>query len=125
MVIGRAGNQVLEDRRFDGNHCIATDDPHPWQKQLNIYLAYASFYNPVNFVRAVANWKDPSWDWRVAYQVCGMAGLAKSVAEGWSWAWNLYRGPIQKLTAMPPRKALMVAAVAPGQPAPVMQFGPA
>src|SRR5207249_2639818 len=46
MVIGQAGSQRLQDYQYDGNHCIATDDPNPWRKQLNLYLAYASFYNP-------------------------------------------------------------------------------
>src|SRR5262249_54062217 len=40
MVIGTAGGQRVEDHHYDGNHCIATDDPRPWRKQLNIYLGY-------------------------------------------------------------------------------------
>jgi radical SAM superfamily enzyme YgiQ (UPF0313 family) len=96
MVIGQAGKQKLEDYQYDGNHCIATEDPHPWRKQLNIYLAYASFYNPMNFVRSVADWKDPVWNYRVMYQVYGMAGLMKSVVQGWGWVRNLYKRPLKK-----------------------------
>jgi hypothetical protein len=108
MVIEQAGGQRLQDYQYDGNHCIATNDPSPWRKQLNIYLGYAGFYNPLNFVRAVANWRDPLWDWRIGYQVCGMAGLVKSVAQGCRWIWDLYRGPIKKMTALPRRRLLMV-----------------
>jgi radical SAM superfamily enzyme YgiQ (UPF0313 family) len=123
MVIGRAGNKALEDHHFDGNHCIATEDPHPWRKQLNIYLAYASFYNPLNFIRAVSDWKDPVWHYRVMYQTCGMIGLAKSIVRGWDWLWNLYRGPIQKLADIPRQKLAMVPPpVSPGQVAAAMQF---
>jgi radical SAM superfamily enzyme YgiQ (UPF0313 family) len=123
MVIAQAGEQQLEDYQYDGNHCIATDDPHPWRKQLNIYLAYASFYNPLNFVKAVASWKDPVWHYRVMYQTYGMIGLAKSFARGWGWLSSLYSGPIKKMTDIPRQKLLMVPPpVSPGQVAAAMQF---
>lgn len=108
MVIEQAGEQKVEDYQYDGNHCIATEDPHPWRKQLNIYLAYASFYNPLNFVRAVVNWKDPVWTYRVIYQAYGMAGLLKSVVQGLGWLTSLYRGPIQKMQELPRPRLLMV-----------------
>ncbi len=123
MVIGQAGQRKLEDYHYDGNHCIATEDPNPWHKQLNIYLAYASFYNPLNFVRAIANWKDPLWTYRVMYQAYGMAGLVRSVAQGWGWLSSLYRGPVEKLQEVPRRRLLMVPPpVAPGQATPALQF---
>jgi radical SAM superfamily enzyme YgiQ (UPF0313 family) len=108
MVIEQAGQKTVEDYQYDGNHCIATDDPQPWRKQLNIYLAYASFYNPMNFVRAVMNWKDPLWSYRVMYQAYGMAGLFKSVIQGFGWLSSLYRGPIRKMQALPRPRLLMV-----------------
>jgi radical SAM superfamily enzyme YgiQ (UPF0313 family) len=108
MVIEQAGDRRLEDYHYDGNHCIATGESQPWRKQLNIYLAYARFYNPLNFVRAVANWNDPVWNYRVIYQVYGMVGLARSLAKGWGWLSGLYRGPIRKMKAVPRRRLLMV-----------------
>jgi radical SAM superfamily enzyme YgiQ (UPF0313 family) len=123
MVIGRAGDRPVEDYQYDGNHCIATEDPHPWRKQMNIYLGYASFYNPLNFVKAIADWKDPVWSYRVMYQAYGMAGLAKSVAQGFGWLRDLYRGPVKKLKGVPPRRLEMIPAqVAPGQQPAPMQF---
>jgi radical SAM superfamily enzyme YgiQ (UPF0313 family) len=108
MVIEKAGNHQVEDYQYDGNHCIATNDPRPWRKQFNLYMAYASFYNPVNFVRAIANWKDPVWSYRVMYQAYGMAGLVRSVAQGWGWLTSLYRGPVMKMEGIPRRRLLMV-----------------
>jgi len=108
MVIEQANGQKVEDYQYDGNHCIATEDPNPWRKQLNIYLAYASFYNPLNFVRAISNWKDPLWTPRVAYQVFGMIGVVKSVMSSWRWIWNLYTGPVTKMEEAPRRRLLMV-----------------
>src|SRR5579884_336990 len=92
MVIGQAGDRQVEDFQYDGNHLIATEDAHPWRKQINIYLAYASFYNPLNFVRSIANWKDPLWNYRVMYQAYGMVGLVKSIRTGWGWIKSLYQG---------------------------------
>jgi radical SAM superfamily enzyme YgiQ (UPF0313 family) len=108
MVIEKAGTRNVEDYQYDGNHCVATDDPNPWRKQMNIYLGYASFYNPLNFVRAIANWKDPLWTQRVMYQVYGMTGLVRSVAQGWNWLVDLYRGPVQKMDGLPRRRLEMV-----------------
>src|SRR5262249_43266668 len=126
MVIEQAANHQVEDYQYDGNHCIATDDPQPWRKQLNIYLAYASFYNPLNFVRAVSALGDPLWSYRVMYQVYGMAGLAKSVVQGWGWLKSLYAGPIKKQQGVPRRRILMVPPpVTPRQVAGALQFQPA
>lgn len=123
MVIEQANGSKVEEYQFDGNHCIASDDPQPWRKQLNIYLAYASFYNPVNLLKAVANWNDPLWTYRVLYQTYGMIGLVKSLSRGFGWLWDLYRGPIVKMTEMPKRKLLMVPPpVAPERVAPALQY---
>lgn len=105
MVIGAAHGKKVEDYHYDGNHCIATEDPHPWRKQFNMYMGYASFYNPLNFAKAIAHWSDPVWSYRVMYQAYGMVGLMKSLKQGFGWLWSLYRGPVQKL-AEPPRKKL-------------------
>ncbi|MBM4073601.1 MAG: B12-binding domain-containing radical SAM protein [Planctomycetes bacterium] len=108
MVIDNANGQKVEDYQFDGNHLIATTDAKPWRKQINIFIGYASFYNPINFVRAIARWNDPLWSYRVLYQVYGMAGLVKSVATGWGWIKNLWRGPIQKMADVPRRRLEMI-----------------
>ncbi len=126
MVIEQAGGHKLEDYQFDGNHLIATEDPSPWRKQLNLYLAYASFYNPLNFMRAVADWRDPLWNFRVMYQAYGMTGLVKSVARGWGWLKDLYFGPVKKMSGVPRRKLTMVPPpITPAAPAPAVQCQPA
>lgn len=108
MVIEEANGQKVEDHHYDGNHCIATHDPSPWKKQLNIYLAYASFYNPLNFVKAICNWKDPLWSFKVLYQVYGMAGLVKSFTTGFGWLKSLWSGPVVKKKEAPRKKLEMV-----------------
>ena len=121
LVIEQAGDQKVEDYQYDGNHCIATQDPNPWRKQANIYMAYASFYNPLNFVRSIIDWKDPVWTYRVMYQAYGMVGLVQSMRQGWGWLKSLYQGPIEKLPGLPELKLEMVtlpAATITAQPEP-------
>src|SRR5262249_49013074 len=108
LVIEQAGTMKVEDYQYDGNHLIATEDPHPWREQLNIYMAYATFYNPINFMRSILNWKDPLWTYRVMSQAYGMAGLVKSFAKGWGWLTSLYKGPITRMKEVPRRRLLMV-----------------
>jgi radical SAM superfamily enzyme YgiQ (UPF0313 family) len=108
MVIDQANGQKVEDHHFDGNHCIATNDPKPWRKQMNMYLSYAAFYNPLNFTRAILNWKDPLWKVRVIYQALGMVGFAKSMRTGFGWLRDLYFGPVQKKTAIPKQRLEVV-----------------
>jgi radical SAM superfamily enzyme YgiQ (UPF0313 family) len=108
MVIEQAGDKQTEDYQYDGNHLIATEDGQPWKKQLNIYLAYASFYNPLNFAKAIFNWKDPLWTYRVMWQTYGIAGLIKSFTTGFGWLRCLYNGPITKMKQVPSRKLPMI-----------------
>jgi radical SAM superfamily enzyme YgiQ (UPF0313 family) len=123
MVIDEANGRKVEDYHYDGNHCIATEDPRPWRKQLNIYLAYASFYNPLNCVRAIMNWKDPLWSVRVMYQAYGMVGLVKSFSTGWDWLRSLWSGPVRKYQDVPRRRLEMVPPpVSVGLPAPAMHY---
>jgi radical SAM superfamily enzyme YgiQ (UPF0313 family) len=121
MVIDEARGRKVEDYLFDGNHCIATNDPKPWRKQVNMFLSYAAFYNPLNFVRAIANWKDPMWKVRVFYQALGMIGLARSVKRAFGWIKSLYFGPVRKKSAVPTPRLPVIPANALATPAPEMQ----
>ena len=104
MVIDEANGNKVKDHHFDGNHCIATNDPSPCRRQLNMYLAYASFYNPLNFARAIVNWKDPVWKIRVLYQALGMIGLVRSFKNGSGWLKSLYFGPVRKKDMVPQKR---------------------
>jgi len=109
MVIAEAGDRQLQDYQYDGNHCIATHDPQPWKKQVNVLLAYASFYNPLNFARALMRFrKDSLWAYKAMYQLYGMAGTLMSMRAAFGWVWSLYKGPVKKLPGVPKRRLEMV-----------------
>jgi radical SAM superfamily enzyme YgiQ (UPF0313 family) len=123
LVISEANGNQVEDRHYDGNHCIATQDPNPWHKQLNIYLAYASFYNPLNLVRAMADWKHPLWEVRVVYQAYGMVGFVQSFCKGFGWLKSLWAGPVRKMREPPhPRLEMVPPPVSPASIAQIVEM---
>lgn len=106
-VLSMAGGQAIEDYQFDGNHCVATQDPRPWRRQVNTLLGYASFYNPLNLVRALPRF-DRLWAQRIMFQFYGMVGVTKSVYHLRGWLRQLLSGSIEKLTELPAAKFPMV-----------------
>jgi hypothetical protein len=100
LVLSKAGGQPIEQYQYDGNHCLATSDPRPWRRQVNMLLSYAAFYNPVNFVLALPRF-DNVWRDRIVFQLLGMVGLAKSVYQSRGWIARLISGPIEKGVEVP------------------------
>jgi radical SAM superfamily enzyme YgiQ (UPF0313 family) len=101
LVLSRVGGKPVEEYQFDGNHCVATASSHPWTRQLNIFAAYAAFYNPVNLLRALPKF-DKLWAQRMRCQILGMLGVARSLQETGGWIRRMITGPIERFTE-PPR----------------------
>lgn len=53
-VFSSIGGKKVPEAYFDGNHVIASRHRRPWVRQLQLALAYMSFYNPVNFMRTLS-----------------------------------------------------------------------
>ena len=107
MVMGRVGGKSVDDYQYDGNHCVASHDPHPWRKQLNMLASYAYFYNPLNLFRAALTF-DSLWAYRVGYQMYGNRGVVKSLVQASDWIRRLVSGPIERLSEPPRPKFPMV-----------------
>jgi len=103
LVIARMGDQPVEDRLYDGNHCVATRFRRPWRRQLNILVGYAAFYNPVNLLRVLLKF-DKLWLERVYFQTMGMLGLVKSIWNARGTFWRMFRGPIVRHSQPPEPK---------------------
>lgn len=111
MVMGRVGGRPVEDYQYDGNHCIATHDPHPWRKQANLLLSYAYFYNPVRWIKSALKF-DSLRSFRLMYQSMGNLGVWKSLWQSGDWFKRLVSGPIEKLSTPPAAKYPLVAPAA-------------
>jgi radical SAM superfamily enzyme YgiQ (UPF0313 family) len=90
------GGKPVPQAYQDGNHVAASKHPRPWQQQVNILRAYASFYNPLNTLRALGKVrKDPLGRKRLVFQLIGQIGLLMTVPKLLSWARKLKHGPVE------------------------------
>ncbi len=99
-----AGRPV-ERWMHDGNYVIASHAKRPWVKQVNIWLAYMMFYNPINLARALWNHRGPLGDRPAAMQLVGMIGLTQNIRRTFGWMLRLATGRFKRATA-PPTSAI-------------------
>ncbi len=107
LVLSKAGGQPIEDYQYDGNHCLATNDAHPWRRQINMLVSYAAFYNPLNLLLALPRF-DKVWRDRIVFQLLGMVGVAKSIYQSREWLTRLISGPIERLAELPRARFPMI-----------------
>lgn len=106
-VLRTVGGKPVEEYQYDGNHCVATESAHPWVRQLNVFLGYAAFYNPLNFLRALGQ-VDSFWKSRLQCQTLGMMGILQSAYRMRDWLGRLMFGKIERHTQPPqPRFPLL------------------
>ena len=94
----RVGDKPVPEAFFDGNHVVASRHTRPWKRQMNVLRAYATFYNPLNFLRVLAQvicGKDSTVGKRLLFQVIGHLGLVVTAPKLWRWARKLKAGPVQ------------------------------
>ena len=53
MAYDSVAGRRVEEHMLGGNYVIASNHKRPWIKQANILLAYAYFYNPLRFLKAL------------------------------------------------------------------------
>jgi hypothetical protein len=110
-IYRRVGRKSVPQAFQDGNHVVASKHPRPWERQLNILRAYATFYNPLNTLRALGRIrKDSLGPKRVVFQIIGQIGLILTVPKLLTWAWRLKRGPIEVYDGLQRARIPMVAA---------------
>jgi len=109
LVMQRVGGCPVEDYQYDGNHSIATTDPRPLGKQLNVLRGYAAFYNPASIARALVTFDDLWW-FRLMYRTLGAIGTFRSFWAGRDWLRRLGGGRIERHEAPPAPKYRLVPA---------------
>lgn len=92
----KVGGKTVPQAFYDGNHVVASRHPRPWEKQVNVLRAYASFYNPINLLRTFLRVRRGSVAGkRFVFQLIGHIGLVLTVPRLLAWARTLRRGPIE------------------------------
>ncbi len=96
MLYRTVNGQVVSHALLDGNHVVASKSATPWERQMNLLRAYATFYNPVNTLRVFANWRaSPLSAKRLLFQFIGQVGLLMTAPKMWRWSRKLKKGPIE------------------------------
>ncbi len=91
QVFKTVGGRPVEAYMYDGNHVIASHISRPWKKQLNLFIAYLYFYNPIWFVAAVLRFRrrNKLGHRPALLQVFGMLGLIHTFRRTAGWALRL------------------------------------
>jgi radical SAM superfamily enzyme YgiQ (UPF0313 family) len=108
LVFDSVGGRPVLEHQFDGNHVVATASRKPWRMQLNVLLAYASFYNPLNLLRTLIRPANSLYLLGVYEQLSGLLGLVRTAIHSGRWAYRLWRGPITRKNAPPGPKTPLV-----------------
>ena len=86
-------------------------EERPWQRQINLLRAYASFYNPVNLIRTLLALRTDSVSTkRLLFQIIGHIGLVMTIPKMLLWARRLKRGPIEVWDGLQPARIPMIDA---------------
>lgn len=103
--------QIVPQAYQDGNHVAASRHPEPWKRQMNVIRGYATFYNPLNTLRIIANWrKDSLAPRRLLFQIVGQIGILMTAPKLYRWARKLKRGPIEVWDGLQPARIPMLDA---------------
>ena len=96
-AFGSVGGEPVAEFRGDGGYVVASGDPRPWRRQLNLLAGYLAFYNPVELIAGPFRRRRAhlaAMD--VVLQLHGLAGLVPTAVASLRWALALRRGPIVK-----------------------------
>jgi len=129
QVFRSVGGKKVAPHMYDGNYVIASSHKHPWLKQLNILIGYASFYNPIRLLAMLFSKKTKVSHKAAGMQLVGMFGLVQTILHTAGWAIRLMFCKIDRLTDSPASPIPMhgadgnTACHAPMAPTPLLNVG--
>lgn len=101
MVYARVAGRQVETYMLDGNYVVASQNPRPWGRQLNMMAAYLYFYNPARFLWALVRPKSKLYLADAGMQLLGMWGLGQTIRRTFGWALRLMTGDVSRRSAPP------------------------
>jgi len=114
QVFNRVGNRRVLAHMYDGNHVIASKHARPWQKQINMLLAYLYFYNPIRLISLLCRRQTKVTHKAAGMQIVGMLGLIQTVRHTAGWALRLMFSRVERLE-LPPVSRVPMRAVDGGE----------
>ncbi len=108
LVFDSVGNRPVLQYQFDGNHVVASASCESWRAQLNVLLAYASHYNPINLARTLLRPSNSLYLAGLYDQIMGMIGLVPTAINSAKWSYRLWRGPVTRRSCPPGPKTPLI-----------------
>ena len=111
------GSYKIPQSKIDGNHVLVAGEEPAWKRQLKLLGGYATFYNPLNVVRALKNDGSKLRKRRFGWQVAGLFATAWTALKVLPYAVRLMTGkqlchkaapPVQTVPVRSPRQATRV-----------------
>lgn len=103
-VIAEIGGQKLPEAFYDGNHVIASRHRHAWVRQVQLWLAYLAFYNPVHLGRTLLkDLRDRNNRRRFKWQIVGGSMILPSILKTLPFAISLASRNVKTHSATPSR----------------------
>jgi radical SAM superfamily enzyme YgiQ (UPF0313 family) len=110
-VLAQVGNQEIPEAFYDGNHVVASRHGKIWIRQIQLWLAYLGFYNPVNFLKTMfKDLRDRQKRRRFKWQIIGMHMIPMTVLKTLPFTFGLMFRRVRKHTEVPARCTPMVDA---------------
>jgi radical SAM superfamily enzyme YgiQ (UPF0313 family) len=100
-VLKELGGYVIPESKFDGNHVMVDGAERPWRKQLKLLGGYATFYNPLNLLRAFKTDGTSLRRRRIGWQVIGQFALVWTALKVLPFFLRLLLRPITHHTQPP------------------------
>lgn len=111
VIYESVGGVRVPQAFLDGNHVVASRHAEPWNQQINVLRAYATFYNPWNMLETLMRIRTSRLGAkRLLFQILGQIGLLLTAPKLLAWAWRLKRGPIDVYEGLRPARIPMVDA---------------
>jgi len=108
-VFASVGGVNVPEAFFDGNHIIATRHRRPWVRQVQLWLCYLSFYNPLNLARTMLkDLRQKYFRRRFKWQLIGGSMIPAHILKTLPWAVKLAFGKVTKHPTTPKRCLPMV-----------------
>jgi len=101
LVFESVGGRPVEPYMIDGNYVVASRKKKPWRIQVNLWVAYLFFYNPLRLLVSIVRPKCCLYLMDCVPQVIGMWGLIQNVRRTFGWMLRLAFGKIKRTTRPP------------------------
>ncbi|MFQ5730556.1 MAG: B12-binding domain-containing radical SAM protein [Planctomycetaceae bacterium] len=109
-VFAEVGGRKLPEAFQDGNHVVASRHDRPWVRQLQLWAAYYSYYNPVNLMRTIfSDLRQKFNRRRLKWQTLGNSMFVPTLMKMLPYTIRLSRG-VEKHAGTPDRCLPMIDA---------------